>query len=549
MSRSLFAFAVALASVATADAQWSQFGGNARHTSSAALPAQPLVRVLADVTDDPFVPDEIQNGDLLVHYPVPLLDGDDVFMSVKEQVFIGPSFPIPGWSVHRLHWENGQLVEKWSTRTDWKPVPAYDGLWEPVFQSILANGFIFAPAAGGTLLQIDRTTGAVIRRIDPFSSTNSLTFVSGPPTVDSAGNIFYGAFGLQSNNPWQSDVTGAWLVRIKPDLSTALVPFSTLVPDAPKGSDLCTFQFSPGSARMPPSPEAVAPSIVCGSQRPGLNSAPAVAADGTIYLISRAHFNNYWSYVIAVNPDLTRKWDKSLRNRFHDGCNVLLPPNGTNGGCPEGTTTGVDPHDNQPGSGRVTDNSTASPIVAPDGSVIYGSYTVYNGDQGHLVHFAADGTYLDHAYPFGWDTTPAIWQHGGTYSVVTKENHYDFGIGSNPAYFITQLDSSFKVEWQYRNPSRTICRDGACVSEDAGFEWCLNAPAVDANGTIYGNAEDGMLYAIAQGGVQINRIPLDGPIGAAYTPVAIDAQGRVYAQSGGHMFAVGGLFPRRRAAR
>jgi len=96
-----------------------------------------------------------------------------------------------------------------------------------------------------------------------------------------------------------------------------------------------------------------------------------VAADGTIYFISRAHFNYYWSYVIAVNPDLTLKWDRSMRNRFHDGCNVLLPPNGTDGGCPEGTHNGVDPFDNLPGSGRVTDNSTASPVAAPDGSVIY----------------------------------------------------------------------------------------------------------------------------------------------------------------------------------
>lgn len=544
MFKSLFAITIALASAATANAQWSQFGGNARHEGNAALRAQPLVRVLADVVHDPFVPEELQNeGDLYVHYPVPLLDGDDVFMSFKER----PS-SVMIWSVHRLHWENGQLVEKWATQTDWQPVPDHAGLWEPVFQSVLANGFIFAPAAGGTLLQINRTTGAVVRRINPFSSVDPLTFVAGPPAVDSAGNIYYGAFQMQSSDPWQTDVTGAWLVRVKPDLSTAIVSFSTLVPDAPRGSDLCTYQFS-SSTRLPPSPDAVAPSITCGSQRPGLNIAPAVAADGTIYIVTRAHFNNYWGYVVAVNPDLTRKWDKSMRNRFHDGCNVLLPPNGTDGGCPDGTATGVDPYDNQPGSGRVTDNSTASPVVAPDGSVIYGSYTFYNYSQGHLVHFAADGTYLDHAYPFGWDTTPAIWQHDGTYSVVTKENHYEFGYRPDSGFFISQLDPTFKVQWQYRNPSRMICRDDGCFTEDEGFEWCLNAPAIDANGTVYGNAEDGILYAIAQGGIQVTRLPLGGPIGAAYTSTAIDAQGRVYAQSGGHLFAVGGVPPKRHAAR
>src|SRR6202011_3047617 len=123
------------------------------HTSNAALTAQPLARVLADFLHDPFVPDEIQQGGALyVHYPAPLLDGDDVFMSAKEHVFVGPSFPITRWSVHRLHWENGNLIEKWATVTDWEPVPAQLLLWEPVFQVVLANGFLYAPAAGGTLL-------------------------------------------------------------------------------------------------------------------------------------------------------------------------------------------------------------------------------------------------------------------------------------------------------------------------------------------------------------------------------------------------------------
>jgi len=549
MLKRLFVLAMMLLAAAAAEGQWPQFGGNPRHTGSAALTAQPLVKVLADVIHDPFVPEEVSDsGDLFIHYPAPILDSDDVFMSRKEQAIVGPPFPIPMWGVHRLHWENGQLVDKWTTYSDWSPVPDRAGLWEPVFQPVLANGFIFAPAEGGTLLQIDRSDGTIIRRINPFPTQDSQIFVSGAPAVDPSGNIFYTAFRLQSSNPWQNDVTGAWLVRVKADLSTSIVPYSTLVPNAPRANDLCTYQFS-GSTRVPPSPNAVPPSIPCGSQRPGLNSAPAIAPDGTIYIVSRAHFNEYWSYVVAVNADLTPKWATSLRNRFHDGCNVFLPANGTPGGCPDGTTTGVDPWENQPGSGRVVDNSTASPVVAPDGSVIYGSYTFYNNDQGHLVHIAADGTYLDHAYPFGWDTTPAIWQHGNTYSLITKENRYDLGVIPNPAFFVTQLDPVFHVEWQYRNPSMTSCRDNNCVDEESGFEWCVNAPAVDANGTVYANAEDGILYAIRQGGVLLDRTALAGPLGAAYTPIAIDAQGRVYAQTGGHLFAVGGVLARKRVAR
>ncbi|HXH37853.1 MAG TPA: hypothetical protein VNN08_04460 [Thermoanaerobaculia bacterium] len=546
----LFAVTITLIAAVTAQAQWSQFGGNPGHTGNAAVSAQSLARVLADVVHDPMVPAEIQagSGNLYVHYPAPLLDSDDVFMSLKGTETRDPFPAITVWSVHRLHWENGQLADKWVTATDWQPVPALLGLWEPTFQPVLANGFLYAPAAGGTLVKIDRTTGSTLRRINPFPTVDPMTFVSGPPAVDSSGNIFYGALQMQGNQPWQGDVTGAWLVRVTPDGTATAVPFSALVPDAPKASDLCKSQFARGSAQIPPTPDAIPPSIICGSQRPGLNVTPAIGPDGTIYILSRTHFNDYWSYLVAVNPNLTPKWDRSLRTHFHDGCNILLPPNGTDGGCPAGTATGVDPNVNEDGSGRVIDNSTASPVVAPDGSIIYGAYTVYNLDQGHLMHFSADGTYLG-SYPFGWDTTPAIWQHGGTYSVVTKENHYDFEFRTDPGDYVTQLDPQFKVEWQYRNPSRTSCRGGVCVTEDAGFEWCVNAPAIDMHGTVYVNAEDGIIYALGQGGVLLDRLALSGPLGAAYTPVAIDAQGRVYAQTGGHLFAVGGLFPRRRALR
>jgi outer membrane protein assembly factor BamB len=538
----LFVVTIQLAAASAALAQWPQFGANPRHTGNAAVTAQPLVKTLAEIVPDPLVPEEIDpfSGDLYVHYAGPLLDGDDVFMSFK-----GADYVHTVWSVHRLHWENGQLVEKWSQPSDWQPIPDGNNIWEPVMQPVLANGFIYAPASGGTLLQIDRTTGTVVRRINPFSSIDANTFVSGPPSVDSAGNIIYGAFRLQQNLPWRNDILGAWLVRVTPDGTPTAVPFAPLVPNAPSASAQCTTEFAFGSIQHPPSPDAVAPAKVCGSQRPALNVAPAIAPDGTIYIISRTHFNDRWGYLVAVNPDLTPKWSQSLRGRFHDGCGVLLPPEN----CSAGAHVGVDPDDNLPGSGRVQDSSTASPVVLPDNSILYGSFSLYNDRNGHLMHFAANADYLG-AYPFGWDTTPAVWQHDGTYSIVTKENFYgDPLLRTDPGDFITQLSPQLQVEWQYRNPSRTACRADGCVDEEFGFEWCVNATAIDARGTVYANGEDGILYAIAQGGILLNRFPLAGPLGAAYTPVAIDAQGRVYSQTGGHLFAVGGMPARKHAVR
>src|SRR5262249_57680248 len=99
---------------------------------------------------------------------------------------------------------------------------------------------------------------------------------------------------------------------------------------------------------------------------------------------------------------------------------------GQAGGCRFGANPGVNPETNRPGEGRVLDDSSSSPTVAPDGSILYGAYSSYNYQQGHLMHFAADGSYLG-AYGFGWDSTPAIYAHGSTYSIVIKDNHYGGG--------------------------------------------------------------------------------------------------------------------------
>ncbi|MBZ5522582.1 MAG: hypothetical protein LAP21_10125 [Acidobacteriia bacterium] len=67
----------------------------------------------------------------------------------------------------------------------------------------------------------------------------------------------------------------------------------------------------------------------------------------------------------------------------------------------------------------------------------------------------------------------------------------------------------------------------------------MNAPVVDANGTVYANSEDGNLYAISQGGAHVTLIFQQLAVGAAYTPVSIGGDGRIYSQNDGHLFVVG----------
>jgi hypothetical protein len=78
----------------------------------------------------------------------------------------------------------------------------------------------------------------------------------------------------------------------------------------------------------------------------------------------------------------------------------------------------------------------------------------------------------------------------------------------------------------------------------ASFEWCINMPAVDANGNVYVNSEDGNLYMLTQGHMGIftdpgGKIFLVLALGAAYTPLSIGPSGRIYTQNNGHFFVIG----------
>jgi outer membrane protein assembly factor BamB len=253
---------------------------------------------------------------------------------------------------------------------------------------------------------------------------------------------------------------------------------------------------------------------------------------------SRAHLRSRYSYVLAVNPNLTPKWQASLRGHLDDGCGVLLPDDNGAISCRTGSPHGVDPATNESPAGRVIDQTSSSPTVAPDGSVLYGSYSRYNFARGHLWKFSSSGQFIA-TFDFGWDSTPAIFQHDGTYSIVIKDSHYDAnccpGTGA-PAprpFFITQLSSALRIEWQFR--STTIVQP----DNPNGFESCINAPAIDVNGVVYANSEDGFVYAISQGGTQMQRIFLRQAIGAAYTPLAIGRGGLLYTENDGHLFAIG----------
>ncbi|HKD10247.1 MAG TPA: hypothetical protein VKB79_30340 [Bryobacteraceae bacterium] len=567
---------------------WPQWGQNPQHSGSIGIIGQSPNRQLTHTTYDPFVAQEQGEnfGELLAHYQAPLTDGQDVFMEFISGTYFscnppGSYTPFPCgndnwfnqvWNERRLHWEGGQLVEKWSFASDWKPEPDAGGElggWQPVFHAALTVDYVYVPGAGGTVFQLSRGSGHLITRLNPFGTTiDSSTFVSSPITVDGQGNVYYNVLQLNissdpsTNDPWSFgpnfdgtgvvDIPNAWLVKISSGGRISKVSYKSLTfqPAAPV---TCNGVFSIDSLPWPPSPTATPRTIPCLSQRPGVNITPAIAPDGTIYSVTVAHnpFASRYAYIVAFNPDLSLKWTASLRDRLHDGCGVIVPIAPTSApaanSCRHGANFGVDPATNELPAGRVIDQSSSSPVVTPDGGVIYGAYTVYNFARGHMFRFDAKGNFAG-AFDFGWDSTPAIYPHDGTYSILIKDNHYDAGAYCEPLgdplsdtvcvdapkgpYYITQLSPAMQIEWQFKN----ITMD---PNHDNGFEWCINAPAVDIRGNVYANSEDGNLYVIGQGGGLVGQLFLNQALGAAYTPLSLGPDGRIYTENDGILFAVG----------
>jgi hypothetical protein len=575
-SKSLgFLLALFVATAAFAQ-DWPQWALNAQHNTQSPVFGQNLNRNIVNLVYDPLVPTEMQAAfdnfgeqDLLVHYQAPLVDGNDTYMMFKQGPYDFANFSTQTWGETKYSWSGGTLVQQWQFTSDWKAAGGQFDFWEPVFHPALANGSLYVPGGGGTVWRVNKLTGTGIR-INPFNNINSSRYLAGSLTVDAQGRVLYNVIQLKGGTKdfYADDIVDSFLIRVSPDNSVEKVSYSTLTVGAPPGNAQCSNAFSTADLPWPPSPTAVAPTVVCGTQRPGMNSSLTVGADGTIYTATRAHLLSRETFLLAINSNLTQKWMSSLRDRMLDGCGVpvsaggSLPPNGAPGGCRAGANYGVDPATNRPGGGRIVDDQSSTVAIAPDGSLYFGAFTRYNYDQGHLMHFSSSGAFLG-SYRFGWDITPGFYVHGNTYSVVIKDNQYgEVGSYCNDetlcpsdrdsvspdypeAYYITQLNKNLNVEWRFRSTNTQSCTrnaDGSvsCVSDHpAGFEWCVNAFVVDAAGIAYANSEDGWLFAINQGGTLKQKIFQQLALGAAYTPTSIGSDGKIYSQNAGHLFVAG----------
>ncbi|MES2128669.1 MAG: hypothetical protein V4463_15475 [Pseudomonadota bacterium] len=258
-----------------------------------------------------------------------------------------------------------------------------------------------------------------------------------------------------------------------------------------------------------------------------MNSAPAVSADGKML------------YVV-VNNDQAQGYILGL-----DSTTLALGSR----------TRLIDPSRGTPAG--VSDDSTASPVVGPDGDVYIGvletAFGEHNG-RGWLLHF--DRTLNQEKLPgsFGWDDTPSVvpatmvpsYKGSATYLLMTKYNNYARGLGDGQNK-LAVLDPNAAQGDPYS--SVQVMKEVLTVlgpTPDPGYyggvtEWCINVAAVDPfTKSILANSEDGYLYRWdLTSNTLSQRIKLTSGLGESYTPTLVGPDGVVYAINNAILFAVG----------
>lgn len=472
------------------------YGGNAQHQAqSASVASQPLQRILWSTPVD-LVPPYRAGGTLLIHYGSPLLSGGNTVLLPVKTSSAGD------FRVEARTAADGRLL--WTLPTDYR-LPASG--WTPSMNIALdRNNRLYVPAAGGRLLWRDAVDAA-------SGSAQSLAFygnsvyaadpaafdasvrINTPLTVDAQGTVFFG-FIAAAGNPAG---LASGIARVAADGSTSWAAARTLAGD-------------PGVSKL------------------AMNAAPALSADGsTLYIAVNNDAGNQTGYLLALDAaTLATKAGQQLRT-------------------PLGQLA------------RVSDSSTASPMVGPDGDVYYGvldaALDAHNG-RGWLLHFDASLGLGKTPGSFGWDDTPSLvpascvpsYTGGSSYLLLVKYNNY-YQIGSGDGRNRMAVLDPQAGQSDFILPAVTVMKEVLTVTgptpdldTPGGVrEWCVNTAVVDAQTrSALVNNEDGRLYRWDfTSNTLVEPVKLNDGLGQAYTPTLMGPDGVVYSINNAQLHAVG----------
>jgi hypothetical protein len=488
-----------LACSAASAAPWRNYGRDAQHAGRAPRAAQPLEEIHWQAPVD--LAPQYSGDDLLIHYGTPLVTARNTV------VFPVKTGATDGFRVDARDGRTG--APKWTFDTDYV-LPPHG--WTPSCGACLAAGDrVVVPAAGGTLLVRRRPDAAhpdasdlvrlAIVGLDAYQADKALfdahVWVSSPVVSDPAGNLFFSILA----DGGAPGLTSSGFARI----STRGVPSFLATTDAADDATMT---------------------------RPAMNAAPALSPDGrTLYVVARDGGGT--GALCSVDArTMTRKSSTRLKD--------VLAPND---------------------DASIFDDSTASPMVGPDGDVYFG--VLEGGNVGHrfhgwLLHF--DRTLSTSKTPgaFGWDDTASVvprsavpsYRGASKYLLLTKYNDYvqTGGAGINRLAVLDPNDvqtdpigGATVMKEVLTIAAPTPDDDFRPAFPDAVREWCINTAAIDVKGRCaLVNNEDGALYRWDfRDNTLSQKVALTSGIGEAYTPTVVGPDGTVYAINDATLFAVG----------
>ena len=478
------------------------FAGNAQHTAvyQPAVPSLNRIRWSATI--------DFNNTGSLAHYGAPLVTAANTVLAPVK--IAGDAFRVDAF-------DGTSGAAKYSVATDYI-LPAHG--WIPVYNPCLTTGAfgtrLYYAGPGGTVYHIDNPDsaahgppvqeafyGTLANYLGNAAAYNSTIFINTPLTPDSSGNVFFG-FRVQGTAPAPLNTTQSGFARIDANGNGTYVLAGTAANDGTINRD-------------------------------SHNSAPALSNDeATVYVVAKSSTTTA-SYLLGLNSTtLAAKYRVAL----------------------------TDPRNNNPAT--VTDDSTASPMVAPDNDVYFGIVgNPGGGFRGFLLRFSSDLTNQKLSGGFGWDYTPAIvpasmvpsYQGSSSYLLFCKYNNYAFSDGDGVNRLALFDPNASQLDPHSSAPGFVEMREvrtliGPTPDPDnypqfpyAVREWCINTAAVNpATNSIFVPNEDGRIY---RWNVATNSfaqaVTLTAGIGEPYVPVLIGPDGTVLTLNGGTLFALGPL--------
>ena len=488
-------------------AAWIMFAGDPQHTAVSAVASQPLGTIRWSTPVDLAPP----ANEILIHYGSPLATPSNTIIVPVKTGSTG------GFRVEARNGQNGALI--WSQTTDYI-LPQHN--WTPSYSPALTTGNrLYFAGAGGTVYFRDDvdSSGSTGGQLAFFGMANyqanqstydATVFVDTPITSDSAGNIYFGfrtsgtaPLGLQSGIA-RIDAIG-------------------------NGTWVSAANASGGVASIDRVPHQAAPALSNDEQ--------------TLYVVVASASTSTNRYLVGLNPS-------------------TLAIKQSSPGVPMRVAL-KDPRNGGVNNASVSDDSSASPMVGPDGDVYYGVLgNPDNGSRGWMLHFSGDLTQTRTAGAFGWDNTPSVvpasmvpsYMGNSSYLIFTKYNNYAGADGGDGVNKIAVLDpNATMVEPHASSNGLLVMKEVLTIAgptpdpehtaqfPNAVREWCINTAVVDPSTmSVMVNSEDGKLYRWDLSTNTLSQVVTLSPgVGEAYTPTLMGPDGTVYAINWAILNAVG----------